>query len=145
MIQSLSQLWKPYWRFFFKGGVQLPALAKFPFNQHFINLHTPFIFVCWHVVSYVPEYSFTCSRAVQYLELGFQVTVFVSSSRLVLVKCCKGTKLTSIRIVKPKVCFQVCFQSLHSNISGITIAGELLLVRKLLVTLRGSSGLILAE
>lgn len=79
-------------------------------------------------------------------EPGFQVTVFISSSRLVSVKYCKSTKTKKhIRIVKPKVCFQVCFQSLHSNISGITIAGKLLLIRKLLFTLRGSSELVVAE
>lgn len=79
-------------------------------------------------------------------ELGFQVTVFVSSSRLVSVKCCKVTKTDKhIRIVKPKVCFQVCFQSLHSNISGITSAGKLLLMRELLVALRGSPELVITE
>lgn len=79
-------------------------------------------------------------------ELGFQVTVFVSNSRCVLVKCCKDTKTDKhIRIVKLKVGFQVCFQLLHSNISCITSAGKLLLMRELLVTLRGSPELIITE
>lgn len=96
----------------------------------------------------MPEYSFTflVQRNIWgFKELGFQVTLFVSSSRLVSVSVAKVLKLTNIRIVSPKVCFQVCFPSLHSNISGITITGKLLLIRKHLLTLRGSSELITAE
>lgn len=124
---------------FLQGWSTATSSFKIPFQSTLYQLaHTIYfcILTCGYLYAWIQFYMLLCSATFGALKsLAFKWLCLSAVPGLFHWSVAKALKLPStLRIVKPKVCFQVCFPSLHSNISGITIAAKLLLIRKLLVT-----------